>query len=150
VFINAAIEGVEEGTQHLAWLLEIQLPQHKHASHDLIKAEATAVLTEEQASAVDGAHSDSELHTTPKQPNKKRKADALSNEEVDLTAEEISPKRRRPSKLVRRRAHGGRPAERANLKAKSVHADIEDIGRARRRPTAGVAKFQRYPALRLT
>jgi hypothetical protein len=149
LFINAAIEGVEEGTQHLPWLLEILLPKHQHASQVLSKAETTAALIEEQqASAVDSAHSDSKLHTTSKQPNKKRKADALNNEEeVDLTAEEISPKRQRPSKPVRRRAHGGRLAERANLKARC--ADIEDIGKARRRPTAGVVKFQRYPALRL-
>jgi hypothetical protein len=149
LFINAAIEGVEEGTQHLPWLLEILLPKHQHAPQVLSKAETTAALIEEQqASTVDSAHSDSELHTTSKQPNKKRKADALnSEEEVDLTAEEISPKRQRPSKLVRRRAHGGRLAERANLKARC--ADIEDIGKARRRPTAGVVKFQRHPALRL-
>jgi 3',5'-cyclic AMP phosphodiesterase CpdA len=96
LFINAAIEGVEEGTQHLPWLLEMQLPQNKDASHVLSEADMTSGLAEEPVSAVDSVLSEEERGTVSR-PNKKRGAEAL--EEDDLIAEEIPP--RQPSKRLR-------------------------------------------------
>jgi hypothetical protein len=96
LFINAAIEGVEEGTQHLPWLLEIQLPQSKDASQGLSEADMTSGLAEEPVSAVDSVHSEEERSTVSR-PNRKRGAEALG--EGNLTAEEIPP--RKPSKRLR-------------------------------------------------
>jgi hypothetical protein len=147
MFVNAAIEGAEEGTQHLPWLLEMQLPPNKDAPHGPGEADKTdqaaAGLVEEAASAADSAHFEEELSLVIRL-NKKRGADALN--EDDLTAEEISP-RRNPSKIISR-AQWRKPAKR--LKASRGVVDIEDqMGRVRRRPTARISKLQRYPASRL-
>jgi hypothetical protein len=105
LFINAAIEGVEEGTQHLPWLLEMQLPQNKDASCGLGKTDTTAELIEEPTSAVDSVHLEKGRSTASKQ-NKKRHAEALY--ENDLTAEIFPP--RQPSKRICRRILGRKPA----------------------------------------
>lgn len=147
LFVNAAIECVEEGTQHLPWLLEMQLPRNKDASYGLGEADNAARLIGEQASAADIAHSEKELSLVIR-PKGKRGADALN--EDDLTAGEISP-RRTPSKVTSRtqwRKPAKRRAVSTNLKS-SPSVDTESqMGGSRRRSTAGVRKHQRYPALR--
>ena len=106
LFINAAIEGVEEGTQHLPWLLEIQLPQNEDAPCGLSEADTTARVIDEPARVVDSTHLEEAMATAPT-PNKKRRADAIK--EVALIAEMFPP--RQPSKRMCRRALGGIPAE---------------------------------------
>jgi hypothetical protein len=147
LFVNAAIECVEEGTQHLPWLLEMQLPRNKDASYGLGEADNAARLIGEQASAADIAHSEKELSLVIR-PKGKRGADALN--EDDLTAGEISP-RRTPSKVTSR-TQWRKPAKRRAVSTKlksSPSVDTESqMGGSRRRSTAGVRKHQRYPALR--
>lgn len=71
-FVNAAIEGVEEGTQHLPWLLEMQLPQQKYAD----KTDEAAGLVEIPASLPDSARSEEEEElSTVSRPKRKRGAD---------------------------------------------------------------------------
>jgi hypothetical protein len=154
LFVNAAIEGVEEGTQHLPWLLEMQLPQNKDASHELGSTDQFAGLVEERrVSATDILHSEEELLSLAIRPkNRKRGANALKNED-DLIAEEISP-RRNPSKVISRaqwRRLAKRQARSANLRAsRGGVVDIEDqMGKVRRRPAGRINKLQRYAASRL-
>jgi hypothetical protein len=129
----------------------MQLPPNKDASYGLGEADQTnqtAEPIEKRASVVDSALSEEELLSLAIRPkNRKRSADALNNE-ADLTAEKISP-RRNTSKVITR-AQWRRPAKRqagsANLRAsRGGVVDIEDqMGRVRRRPTSRVNKLQRY------
>ena len=141
LFVNAAIECVEEGTQHLPWLLEMQLPRNKDASYGLDKTDDTVGLVEERASAAGSAHFEEQLNLVIR-PKGKRRADALN--EDDLTAEGTAK--------VASRTQWRKPAKRravsTNLKS-SPSVDTErQMGGSRRRSTAGVRKHQRYPALR--
>jgi hypothetical protein len=92
LFVNAAIEGVEEGTQHLPWLLEIELPQNKDAPYGISKADTNARQIEEPVSAVNSAHFEEELSTVVR-TKRKRCTDALN--EVVLSTEACSD---RPAK----------------------------------------------------
>jgi len=110
LFVNAAIEGVEEDTQHVPWLLELQLPQHEHTSHGLDKALKAVGVVEEAESAIDSAHSDEELSTVYKS-SRKRGADAL--DEAALGGKETSPTGR-PSRVIYH-AHEARLTKRCHI-----------------------------------
>lgn len=111
LFVNAAIEGVEEGSQHLPWLLELQLPQHENTPHGLGKKadKAAGLLVEAETSAADSVHSEAELSTVSK-PNKKRAVDVLN--EVVWSAEETLP--RQPLRAIVCE-HEDRPAKRCRV-----------------------------------
>ena len=117
LFVNAAIEGVEENAQHLPWLLELQLPQqHETTPHrDGLdnKADTTkaAGLVEAGTSAADSARSKEEASNATKL-NRKRGADVLY--EIALGAEEV-PLRKPLRGAFACNAHEKGPAKRRRI-----------------------------------